>query len=170
MSNLSPLHSANDIAARVADLGARISSDYSGRALDIVYAVNGGAVFCADLIRHITVPVKVHPLGFTSYPKPTASGEVRLTLDVADALYGHDVLLVEGIIVSGRTPKYIADILRLRGANVSVCAIGVKRKALAVDLPIGYVAFELGGEVVVGYGVGEGAEKALPYLAAKTDA
>ena len=167
MSNLTTLRTADEIAARIGVLAAQINSDFAGRSLDLVCAINGGAVFCADLARRLTVSSRVFPLGFSSYPKPTPSGEVRITLDVPDSLYGRDVLLVEGIVVSGRTPKYITEILRLRGATVVVACIGVKRKALAVDLPISYAAFELGDEVAIGYGVGEGTEKQLPYLAAK---
>jgi len=167
MNDLKTLHAPQEIAKRVAALGKQISNDYAGKTVDIVCAINGGSAFCADLVRALSIPVRIHPLGFTSYPKASPSGEVRITLDVTEPLHGRDVLLVEGVVVSGRTPKYIVDVLRLRGANVTVCALGVKRQALAVDLPIGYSAFEFGAEIVVGYGVGEGSEKAMPYLAAR---
>lgn len=162
------LRSREDIDRRLRELGRQIDADFAGRTLDIVCAINGASVFCADLVRHVTVPVRIHPLCFLSYPTPSPSGEVRVTLDVGEPLHGRHVLLVEGIVVSGRTPKYVADMLRLRQpASIAVCALGVKRNALAVELPIAYAAFELGSEVVVGYGVGEGAEKALSYLAAR---
>jgi hypoxanthine phosphoribosyltransferase len=167
---LVPVISEGAIASRLEALACRIDEDYAGRALDVVCALNGASVFCADLVRRLSVPVTVHPLGFASYDKPRPSGEVRLTLDVDQPLHGRDVLLVEGIIVSGRTPRYVADMLRLRQpASLSVCALGVKRQQLAVDLPMPYVAFDLGPEVLVGFGVGEGPEKALPYLAERRD-
>lgn len=154
------------LSARVAELGARISEDYSGRELDIVYAINGAAVFCADLARAIRVPARLHPLGFSSYQGAMPSGEVRITLDVAEPLHERHVLFVEGIVVSGRTPKYIVDSLRLRQpASLSVCALGVKRRQMAVDLSVEYAAFEFDKEMVVGYGVGSGTEKLLPFLA-----
>jgi hypoxanthine phosphoribosyltransferase len=162
------LFSAEQIEARLQDLAGQINADYAGRTVDIVYMLNGASIFTADLARHLTVPIRLHALGFSSYPAPNASGEVRLTLDVTEPLHSRDVLLVEGIIVSGRTPKYITDIFRLRQpASLALCALGVKPKALAVDLPVAYHAFSFGSEVVVGYGVGEGGEKALPYLAAR---
>lgn len=153
---------------RIAELGARITADYAGRELDLVYAINGASMFCADLARHIHVPVNLLPLGFSSYPSGRPSGEVRITLDVAEPLHGRHVLLVEGIVVSGRTPKFIFDFLRLRQpASLSLCALGVKPKTLAVEMLVTYPAFEFGDEVVFGFGVGEGPEKTLPYLAAR---
>ena len=160
-----PLHNSDEIQQRVQAIARQINSDSAGRELDIVYLVNGASVFCADLVRHLTVPVRIHPFGFTSYANPSPSGEVRITLDIVEPLQGRHVLMVEGIVVSGRTPKYVATLLQLRQPiSFAICALGVKRKALAVDLPIKYVGFEFGPEIVIGYGVGEGSEKALPHL------
>jgi hypoxanthine phosphoribosyltransferase len=75
------------------------------------------------------------------------------------------VLVVEGIVISGRTPRYVLDILTLRQpASLAMCALGMKPAQLSVELPLKYVAFELGPEIAVGYGVGSGLEKTLPHL------
>ena len=154
------------LAERVAEIAASISRDYAGRELDLVYAINGASVFSADLARRLTVPARLHPLGFAAYAAAQPSGEVRITLDVAEPLSGRHVLLVEGIVVSGRTPKYLVDVLRLRQpASLAVCALGVKKRLLTADLTVEYSAFEFGDEIVVGYGVGSGSEKTLPFLA-----
>lgn len=159
------LISRSDIQERVRELGAAISADYRDRAIDIICLVNGASVFCADLARHITVPARQHFLCFTSYSKASSSGEVRITLDVTEPLEGRHVLVVEGIVVSGRTPSYVMDVLRRRRpASLALCALGKKPRSLAVDLTIDYFAFELGAEVAVGYGVGSGPEKSLPDL------
>jgi hypoxanthine phosphoribosyltransferase len=160
------LRSSEEIAQRVDAIAQQISRDYAGRSLDVVYMVNGASMLCADLTRRLDVLAQLHPLGFSSYPAASPSGEVRLTLDVAKPLHGRHVLLVEGIIVSGRTPRYVSDLLRLRQpASLSLCALGIKPRALAVELPVAYPLFEFGDEIVVGYGVGDEADKALPYLA-----
>lgn len=154
------------IAERVAELGELISRDYAGRELDLVYAVNGASVFAADLARCLNVPARLHPLGFSSYPKAGPSGELRITLDVGEPLAGRHVLLLEGILVSGRTPAYLFEILRLRQpATLAAGALGAKRHLMTANLAVTYVAFEFGDEMVVGYGVGAGGEKTLPYLA-----
>lgn len=168
MSDIKPLYTQAELAARIAALGKQISADYAGRTLDVVYMLNGGSMIAADLLRSLTVPLRAHPLGFTSYAPPSPSGEVRLTLDVAEPLHGRHVLVVEGIVVSGRTPKYLMDVLRQRGpASIEMCAIGVKTKAFKADMTVKYRAYDFGDEVVIGYGVGDGAEKALPYLGTK---
>lgn len=153
------------LRARVRELGEEITRAYDGRKLDIVCLINGGSMFCADLVRYIKVPIKQHYLGFSSYAHPKPSGEVRVLLDVAEPLHERHVLIVEGIVISGRTPSYIVEMLKLRQpASIALCALATKPTALSAKLPLDYVAFELGPEIAVGYGVGNGPEKSLPYL------
>lgn len=159
------LYNAAQIAARIRDVAAQISKDYTGREIDLVCLVNGAATFSADLARLIDVPVRRHFLGFSPYADVTPSGEVRITLDVPTPLYGRHVLVTEGIVVSGRTPKFVMDLLRLRGpASLEMCAIGLKPANLAVDLNVRYSLFKFGDEIAAGYGIGKGGEAASPDL------
>jgi hypoxanthine phosphoribosyltransferase len=158
--------SSERLIARVRELGAQITRDYIGRELDVVTLINGGSMFTADLVRNIGVTVRQHYIGFTPYTKGNQTGEVRLTLDVAEPLHGRDVLLVDGIVVSGRTPAYIVEMIKLRRpASVALCVVGVKRKSVAPDLAIQYSGFDLGQEIVVGYGIGDGPYRTGPFLA-----
>jgi hypoxanthine phosphoribosyltransferase len=158
---------ATQLQARVAQLGADITRDYADREIDIVCLINGASMFCADLVRAIRRPMRVHPLAFTSYHGGPKSGEVRVTLDVAEPLMDRHVLMVEGVVVSGRTPFYLLEALRLRRpASLALCALGVKPKARAVDLPVAYSGFEFGAEVAAGYGMGGGPERSLPQIVA----
>jgi hypoxanthine phosphoribosyltransferase len=153
------------LRARIAELGAQITRDYDGREIDIVCLINGASQFCADLVRAIGRPVRVHPLAFNSYPGAPKSGEVRVTLDVAEPLMDRHVLLVEGVVVSGRTPLYLMEALRLRKpGSLALCALGVKPKARAVELAVAYAGFEFGPEVAAGYGMGAGATRSLPHI------
>lgn len=166
MSDLKVIVAEDRVQARVRELAAQIAQDYQDRQLDVVCLINGGSTFCADLVRHVSVPMRQHYLGFSSYAKGNSSGEVRLTLDVTEPLQGRHLLIVEGIVVSGRTPLYVMDMLRLRQpASIELCALGIKRQMLAVDLAVRYAAFELGAEIAVGYGVGDGPHRVLPFLA-----
>lgn len=154
---------------RVAELAERISADYHGRTLDLICLLGGASVFAVDLIRQLRVPARMHQLGFESYPGGQASGEVRITLDVSAPLIGCHVLVVEGVVISGRTPKYVMDILGIRRpASLEMCALGIKPEARAVDLRIAYFGFELGPEIAVGYGIGHGSERALPHIVERT--
>lgn len=159
------LVSEEEIRRRIDDLAREISADYAGRSIDVVCLINGGNMFCADLVRRLTIPARLHLLGFSSYSQGNDTGEIRVTLDVNEPLHGRHVLVVEGIIVSGRTPRFVMDMLRLRQpASLELCALGTKRARLSVDLSVKYCAFEFGEEMVVGYGVGSGLEKSGAVL------
>ena len=159
------LHDANSLAAHVAALAARISGDYAGREIDLVCLLNGASAFAMDIARLIEVPVRIHQLGFTSYPNAPQSGEVQLQLDVAEPLEGRHVLVAEGIVVSGRTPAYVMNLLRQRQpASLEMCAISIKPRQLTADLHVRHAMFELGDEIAAGYGIGKGPERASPDL------
>lgn len=165
MTDYKELHSEKQIQDRLLALSEQINSDYAGKSLDLVYVTNGASVFFADLLRLINVPVKPHPICYSNYDTANASGEVRLTLDVTSPLNGRDVLLLDGVVISGKTPFYIYNMLLLRQpASIEVCALGTKPALLSVPLPVKYVGFEFQNEIVVGYGIGEGSEKAFRSL------
>jgi hypoxanthine phosphoribosyltransferase len=161
-----PILDESRVQTRVRELAAQISRDYASKHLDVICTLNGAVTFTADLVRHLTIETTQHYLGFTAYDKAGDSGEVRINLDITAPLQGRHVLVVEGAVVSGRTPRYITDVLRQRRpASIAMCALILKPKLLAVELPLKYVGFELGDEMAVGYGIGHGAHRALPYIA-----
>ena len=173
MSNLSTacsnipriLVSQEKIHERLQGLAQQINVDYQSRDIDLVCLTNSAMTFMTDLVRLIQRPVKLHTIAFDSYKPAPKSGEVRLTLDVTAPLEGRHVLVVEGMVISGRTPLYLMNLLRLRQpASLELCVIGSKPTELAVDLPIRYRLFEFGTEWVAGYGIGHGTEKAAASL------
>ena len=156
---------AEELQKRVEKLAQQINSDYQGLEIDIVCLSNGATIFTADLCRMITLPLRLHLMAFNPYPNSPASGEVRLTLDLKEPLQDRHVLVTEGIIISGRTPLYMINQLRLRQpASIELCAIGMKPKQLAVDLSVKYKIFEFDREWVTGFGIGNGPEKAAGFL------
>ena len=159
------LHNAININNRVAEIAYEINRDYLGREIELVCLTNAALIFTSDLIRLLDVPIRLHTLAFTSYAKTSTSGEVRLTQDISEPLQGRHVLVIEGMVISGRTPLYLMNFLRLRQpGSLELCAIGSKPMELAVALPIKYRMFEFKKEWVMGYGIGKGPERALPYL------
>lgn len=153
------------IQQRVDELAKLISADYEGKTLDVICLINSASLFCADLVRKLSIPTRLHFLGFSSYSKGTHSGEVRITQDINEPMFARHVLVVEGIVVSGRTPRYVLDLIDLRQPqSLAMCALGVKPAQLCVDLPLKYVAFDLGSEIAIGYGVGSGPAKVLGSL------
>jgi hypoxanthine phosphoribosyltransferase len=151
-------HDRAAIAARVAELGARITADYAGRSLLVVPVLKGSFVFAADLVRAIDLPLTIEVLGVQSYGDATrSSGIVRLTLDLARPIDGLDVLLVEDIVDSGLTSSYLLEQLAARGArSVKLCALLHKPARTVKPVEIAYLGFTIPDVFVVGYGLDAG--------------
>lgn len=156
------------LQARVAELGAQITADFQGRPPLLVGVLKGAFMFMADLARHIDLPVEVDFMAVSSYGSATrTSGVVRIVKDLDADLTGRHVLLVEDIIDSGLTLRYLRQNLLARNpASVEVCALLVREGAEDAE-SLRYVGFSLPPDFVVGYGL-DVAEKYrnLPYVVA----
>jgi len=156
------------LAARVAELGADVSADYSGRDLLLIGVLKGAVFFMADLMRHLTVPCEVDFMAISSYGDSTdSSGIVRILKDLDINIEGRHVLVVEDIIDSGLTLSYLMRNLESREpATLEVCALLTKPARREIDVPVRYVGFEIPNKFVVGYGL-DFAERYrnLPYVA-----
>jgi hypoxanthine phosphoribosyltransferase len=156
------------LSARVAELGAEVSSDYEGRDLLLVGVLKGAIFFMADLMRHITVPCEVDFMAISSYGDSTdTSGIVRILKDLDINIEGRDVLVVEDIIDSGLTLSYLMRNLESREpASLEICALMTKPSRRQIDVPVRYIGFEIPDRFVVGYGL-DLAERYrnLPYVA-----
>jgi hypoxanthine phosphoribosyltransferase len=163
------LVSAEDLQRRVAELGAQIASDYTGKPLLLVGVLKGAVFFLSDLMRHIDIPVEVDFMAVASYGSATdSSGVVRILKDLDAAIEGRDVLIVEDIVDSGLTLQYLMRNLGSRNPRtLEVCALLVKPARRKVELPTRYVGFEIEDRFVVGYGL-DYAERYrnLPFVAA----
>ncbi len=145
-----------DLQARVAELGAQISADYAGKQLFVVAVLKGAYVFLADLCRQISVPHQVHFMAISSYPgrSTASSGVVRILKDLSASPEGHDVLVVEDIVDSGRTLHYITRNISTRNpASLKICSLLDKPERRIVDVEVDYVGFEIPDEFVIGYGL-----------------
>jgi len=161
------LVSAEQIQAKLAEMGDRITADYEGRSLLLVGVLKGAFVVMADLARHIRLPLQFDFMAVSSYGVATrTSGVVRILKDLDEDLDGKDVLIVEDIIDSGLTLNYLLKNLRARRpASLEVAALLQKTDVQKVPLNIRYVGFEIPNEFVVGYGL-DYAERYrnLPYV------
>ena len=163
---LKQIKSNEEIKFALAELANIINYDYKDiKYLDVICFINGASIFCSDLVRLINVPIKLHHLGFSSYPNFPSSGEVKIEQDVKDTLENKHVLLLEGLVISGKTPLYLLNSFKLRNpASIKICAVGVKNESIEVDLDIDYSMFNFKDEWIEGYGIGNGKNKSLPYL------
>nr|WP_245540781.1 hypoxanthine phosphoribosyltransferase [Patulibacter americanus] len=163
---------ADELQARIADLGVEISKDYEGREILLVCVLKGAVLFVSDLMRQITVPCEIDFMAVSSYGSATrSSGVVRILKDLDGSIEGKHVLIVEDIIDSGLTLQYLMRNLRSRGpASIEVCSLLTKPSRREVEVPIRYTGFELPDRYAVGYGLDMAQRyRNLPYVAALTD-
>jgi hypoxanthine phosphoribosyltransferase len=147
--------SEEDLQARIAELGARITADYAGRPPLLVGVLKGAFMFMSDLSRAISLPVDVDFMAVSSYGSATrTSGVVRIVKDLDVDLADRDVLVVEDIVDSGLTLSYLQRYLLARQpASLEVCALLVKEGQQRTELDLAYVGFTIPAEFVVGYGL-----------------
>lgn len=161
------LFSEQQLADKVAELGARISADYEGKNPLVVSVLKGSYVFMADLTRKITIPCNVDFMAVSSYGEGTkTTGEVQIIKDIGSKIDGRHLIIVEDILDSGVTLSFLMKILKARGAaSIRLCTLLSKPERRKVDVPIDYLGFEIPDAFVVGYGL-DYAEKYrnLPYI------
>lgn len=162
------LVSAEEIDAIVTRIAAEIDRDYKDKNLVLVCILKGSIVFMGDLMKKITVPLEIDCMKVSSYGTQTeSSGNINIRLDLnRPDLPECDILIIEDIIDSGRTLKYLTDYLLFKGAkSVKTCTLLDKPSRRVVDLVPDYMGCEIPDEFVVGYGL-DYAEKyrALPYV------
>ncbi len=149
------LLSRYEVEQRVRELAAEITKDYHGRVLHLVGILKGAWVFMADLIRHIEIDVTVDFLGITSYGSGVqSSGEVKITKDLDTSIEGREVLIVEDILDTGRTLKYLEEVLSVhKPRSLRVVTLLNKRSRRILPVHADYVGFEIADVFVVGYGL-----------------
>ncbi len=154
-THLQPLLSAEQIQDRVAALGAQLNHDYGHVAeLRLIGVLKGAWIFLADLVRHLDLPVTCDFLGVASYGTETqSSGVVRLTSDLAEPVAGVEVVLVEDIIDTGLTMRFLLETLVLREPRgIRTCTLLDKPSRRQVAFTPDYVGFTIPDHFVVGYG------------------
>lgn len=144
---------ADELAARVRDLGAQITDDYADRQPLLIGVLKGAFIFMSDLGRAIDRPVEFDFMAVSSYgDSTTTSGVVRIVKDLETDIRGRDVILVEDIVDSGLTLRYLRQLLEDRGpASLEVCALLVREGARSDD--VRYFGFPIPPDFVVGYGL-----------------
>ena len=155
MSKLKVLITREELAAKVKELGQRISKDYEGKELLLVGVLKGGFMFLADLVREITIDVSIDFISCSSYGNSTvSSGIVRILKDIDYDITGKHVLLVEDLIDTGLTLTYLKDLFMAKHcASVKICTILDKPSRRKVDLQVDYQGIIIPDKFVVGYGL-----------------
>lgn len=162
------LVSAEDIEAKLAEMGAAITQDYEGKNLLMVAILKGAFVVMADLARHVALPVEFDFMAVSSYGASTkSSGVVRILKDLDEEIEGRHVLIVEDIIDTGLTLQYLMRNLQVRNpASLQLAALLIKDGIERPPLDVAYEGFHIGPEFVIGYGLDfDGKYRNLPHVA-----
>jgi hypoxanthine phosphoribosyltransferase len=166
------LISEDEISAKLAEMGARITEDYQGKDLLMVGILKGAFIVMADLARHVELPLEFDFMAVSSYGSATkTSGVVRILKDLDQEIAGRHVLIVEDIIDSGLTLHYLMKNLRVRQpASVEIAALLVKDGIERPPIEVRYEGFHIPPEFVIGYGLDyAGKYRNLPYVAVMED-
>lgn len=154
-TKLEVLLSAEQIAQRVAELGAEVSGDYQGKRVLLVCVLKGAIIFLSDLMRHLSIPVEIDFIAVSSYGADTASsGVVRILKDLEQSIQDKDLLIVEDIVDTGLTLNYLRDnLLSRHPRSLKVVTLLDKPTRRRVAFEPDYCGFAIPDRFVVGYGL-----------------
>lgn len=149
------LYSYEEVTARVDEIAKQISADYDGKAVHLVGVLKGAVVFLADLLQGLTIPATYDFISVASYGDATEStGVVRLIKDLDDPVESKDIIIIEDIVDTGLTLRYIEELMRNRKvASLSKCALLDRPDRRKVSVEMDYVGFTIPDCYVVGYGL-----------------
>lgn len=168
MQSLKLLLHRQEIAQRIEALARQIEDDYQRRAPLLLGVLKGAFIFLSDLARQLKMPVEIDFVRLASYGMGTQSaGQVEFLLEPRLPLAGRDIIIVEDIVDTGLSIKYLLDYLKgQHPASVRICALLVRSSVLAdPNLHIDYKGFDVGPGFVVGYGLDMGERyRALPDI------
>ena len=161
------LFSSDTLSEKVRELAEKISEDYKGKDVVVVGILKGSVIFAAELIKNISIQCEIDFMAVSSYGNSTeTSGVVRILKDLDSNIEGKDILIVEDIVDTGTTLKYLLGYLKARKANsIEIVSLLNKPARRKVELDVKYIGFEVPDAFIVGYGI-DYAERYrnLPYI------
>ena len=142
------------LARRIRRLSAEVERDFHGREMVVVSLLNGTVMFLADLIRHLSLPLRLDFIGVSSYGAGTTSGELIFTKELRLDVRGRDVLLVDDILDTGRTMTRVLSKLRhLKPRRIKTCVLLDKPSRRVEKVHADYIGFSIPDLFVIGYGL-----------------
>ena len=157
IDRVTPLITRDQLKQRIEDMGREISADYAGEDITLIGILKGSIPFLSDLMREITVPVQIDFLELSSYDGGLQStGAVRLVKDMRHNIQGKHVIIVEDIVDTGHTLRYLLDMFASRGAaSMKIASLLDKPEGRVEGAPltIDYCGFTIPNKFVVGYGL-----------------
>ena len=159
--------SEEEIDKRTRELGAQISEEYAGKEIHLICILKGSSFFAGDLAKRITCPVTIDFMSLSSYGAGTeSSGVVSITKNLEEPIQGKHVLIVEDIIDTGRTLKFLKDILAEQGAaSIRIVTLLDKPERRVAPVDVEYTGFTVPDRFIIGYGLDlDQRYRNLPYI------
>lgn len=166
--NIKHLYTEEEIQARVKEVAKVINKDYGTQELYVICVLKGSVMFTADLVKYLTMPVQMEFIRLSSYGSSTvSSGKVRaVDLSLPD-LNGKNVLIIEDIVDTGLTAKFLLDFIdnNFDTQSTKFCSLLDKKCCRKIEIDVDYIGFEIDNKFVIGYGLDyDGQFRNLPYI------
>lgn len=161
------LFSEEEVNNRINQVAKEISDSYQRKEIHLVCVLKGGVFFMCELAKRLTIPVTMDFMALSSYGNGTeSSGYITMKKELDESIEGKHVMIVEDIVDSGRTLKYLTQELERRNpASLHLCTLLDKPDRRVVDIKADYTCFEIPDEFVVGYGLDYAQKyRNLPYI------
>lgn len=162
------LISQEELQSKIEEMARKITKDYEGKELILICILKGSVYFTVDLSKKIDNKLKLEFVQVSSYGKDTiSSGQINMRLDLKESIEGKDVLVIEDIIDTGRTLKYLMEYFKGKNPNsIKLCTLLDKPERRLFDVNVDYVGFKIPDKFVVGYGLDYNEDyRNLPYIA-----
>ena len=167
-TDLKVLYSESEIQSAIAKLGEKLNEQYENEELYLICVLKGSVMFMVDLAKHLKMPVKMEFIRLSSYGSAfTSSGKVNAVDISLPDLNGKNVLVIEDIIDTGHTAKFLVDFINLNfhAKTMRFCSLLDKKNKRQVDIDPDYYAFEVDDKFLVGYGLDyDGYFRNIPYI------
>ena len=165
--NFKELISKEELDKRIAELAEQIDEDYKGKEITVICVMRGAVFFTVELTLKMKSKLKYEFITISSYQGENTTGEVTLLTDLRESIEGKDVLVVEDIIDTGISMKYLLEHLRAKNPRtLKVCALANKPERRQVEVPIDYIGFNIPNKYIVGFGFDiDNNYRNIPYVA-----
>ena len=166
MEEFKTLISQEDIQKRLYELANQLDKDYEGKELVVICVMRGSVFFTVDLTMKMKTKIKFEFLTISSYEGTESTGQIRLIQDLRESIEGKDVLILEDIVDTGRSMKYLLEYLNTKKPKtLKICVLANKTARREVEVPIDYIGFEVPNKFIVGYGFDiDNLYRNLPYI------
>lgn len=153
MDNLKVMYKEEELQKRIKEIAKKIDEDYRGKEIVVVSILKGAIFFTVDLVKKMETPIILETMQISSYEGTESTGNIVVKKDLDYNIEGKDVLIIEDIVDSGRTLKYLKEYLITKNPNsIKIAVLMDKKERRVTNVDIDYICFEIPNKFVVGYG------------------